>query len=471
MNAHYLGTGRMAAGVVLLGLAGWISGLPALGKEPAKSATPPTFTKEVSRLLQKNCQECHRKGEVAPFPLMTYEQARKRAKDIAYVAGERSMPPWKPEHGVAPKFKNDRALAPEDIAVFEAWADAGAPKGDPKDMPPPAKFAQGWTLGKPDLVLEMAEEFTIPSSGPDIYRCFVIPTNLPRDMYIEAVEFLPGNHQVVHHIVTYFETNGEARKLDAAEPGPGYISFSGAGVEISGDIGGWTPGNQPTRLPEGIARPLPKGADIILQVHYHPIGKTQHDRSRIGLHFAKMPVKQSLHWANATCENIQIPAGNPSYEVKATWYVPVDVEALGVTPHMHMLGHDFRMNVTLPGGRVRDLIHIADWDPDWQDTYYFTEPISLPRGSMVNVIARYDNTDHPRNPNRPPKRVTWGRQTTDEMLVGYVGVVKKGQDLTVAGAKDDLFDILMDQHIKKALRAMDARLRRNYDRRAGSVAP
>lgn len=444
---------------------------PASGKEPVGQASPPTFTKDVSRLLQKHCQQCHRKGEVAPFPLMTYEHARKRASDIAYVVAERSMPPWKPEPGVGPKLKHDRSLPPEDRAVFEAWAEAGAPRGDDKDMPPPAQFPQGWTLGKPDLVLEMAEEFTIPSSGPDLYRCFVIPTNLTRDEYLTAVEIQPGNHQVVHHIVTYFDTNGEARKLDAAEPGPGYISYSGAGVAIAGDVGGWIPGNLPVHLPDGIARPLPKGADIILQIHYHTIGKTQRDRTRLGLYFARSPVKQSLNWGNATSEAIQIPAGATDVEVKASWYVPVDLEALAVCPHMHQLGRDIRMTLTLPGGHVSDLIHIADWDPSWQDTYYFETPVSLPRGSVVQVIARYDNSAHARNPNRPPKRVQWGRETTDEMCVGYIGVVKKGQDLTRPGAKDDLFDILLEQHYKKAIRADDAKRRRREDRRAASGSP
>ncbi len=335
-------------------------------------------------------------------------------------------------------------------------------------MPPPATFAKGWTLGTPDLILEMAEESsTVPARGPDIYRCFVMPTNLPKDVYLSAVvEFQPDNRRVVHHIVTFFETNGQARKLDAAEPGAGYASFSGPGVEISGDVGGWTPGTKPVHLPDGIARPLPKGADVIMQVHYHPSGKPERDRTRMGLYFARSPVKQTLQWANATSYKFHIPAGLPDVEVKASWYVPATVDAMAVTPHMHMIGHDIRMTVTLPGGRVRDMIHIPDWDPNWQDTYYFETPMTLPRGSIVNVVGRYDNSAHPRNPNRPPQTIRWGHQSTDEMCIGYIGVVKKGQDLTQPGASDDLFRTLLVQHEKNVIRAGESQLRRREERRS-----
>ena len=436
-----------------------------VGDDRPKPASVPTFTRDVAPILQKNCHDCHRKGQVAPFSLETYEHARKRANDIVEVTSSRSMPPWKPERGVGPRLTNDRSMSPEDIAVLKAWADAGAPRGDVKDMPARAGSSEhGWVLGKPDLVVEMTEEYTIPASGPEVYRCFVVPTNLPNDVYISAVEFRPGNARVVHHLVTFFDTTGAAKKLDEADPAPGYSSYSGAGFVVAGELGGWTPGNKPYHLPEGVGRPFPKSADVIIQVHYHPSGKPEKDRSKLGIHFAEKPVKQSFLWANATSYKFKIPAGAPDVEVKASWYVPADMEALAVNPHMHKLGHDFRMYLTLPSGRRRDLLHIADWNADWQEIYYFESPVTLPKGSVVHVVGRYDNSAHARNPNNPPKLVTFGQKSTDEMCVGYIGIVKKGQDLTQPGAKDDLFSILLNQAYKNSQRAEDAKTRRQGER-------
>jgi hypothetical protein len=449
-----LGFARRAL-VVLLALS-WAV-LPAsrtvAGDPPkAKPGPPPTFAKDVARILQARCQICHRKQEVGPFPLETYEQARKRASDISAVADDRSMPPWKPEPGVGLKFKDDHSLPPNEVKLLAAWAEAGAPKGDARDMPPPRKFPEGWTLGQPDLVLETAEIFHLPASGPDTYRCFIIPTGLKRDTYISAVEFRPGNRRVVHHMTAFLDTSGGGRLRDAAEPGPGYVSFSGPGVEVTSDLGGWTPGNVPRFLPDGIGRLIPARSDVILQVHYHPDGRPETDRTRIGLYFARTPVRQTLHWANASSYKFWLDAGKSDTEVKASWYVPVDVEAMGITPHMHALGKSFRMSVTYPNGKSRDLIYISDWDPAWQDTYYFEEKLPLPRGSVVKVVAHYDNSSHACNPNKPPKVVRWGHSADEEMLVGYIGVVKTGQDLTRPGDKDDLWDVLQSQLFKNFLR-------------------
>ena len=440
--------------IVLGGLAALATGAAPASKGPglASKGSGPTFTKDVAPILQRRCQSCHRHDHVGPFVLETYEQARKRAKDIASVAEDRSMPPWKPTAGVGPKLKHDPSLTREEVATLKAWAAAGAPKGNDADLPPPVRTPDGWTLGTPDLVLEAAEEFSVPAAGPDIYRCFVIPTGLTRDVYVSAVEYRPGNRRVVHHMQSYIDTAGGGRTRDADDPGPGYTSYSGAGVDIVGDLGGWTPGNLPTRLPSGIGRLLPMQSDVILQVHYHPSGKPEKDRPKIALYFSREPVKQTLHWANASSYDFKLPPGNPNVEVKATWFVPVNVDALAVTPHMHQLGQDFRMTVTYPNGRTLDLVHIDDWDPSWQNTYFFEKPVSLPKGSTVKVVAHFNNASHPRNPHRPPKLVRWGHDATDEMCVGYIGVVKKGQDLTRPGEKDDLFEIFARQLFKNMLR-------------------
>lgn len=465
IRCHGWVCGALTAGVALFFLTAGPAAAAPPKLEGKPAATPPTFSKDVAPLLRQHCQACHRKGEVAPFPLETYVQARKRAEDLVSVTSDRSMPPWKPEPGVGPPLEHDRSLSAAEIATIQAWAAAGAPEGDAKDLPPPSTFEEGWALGTPDLVLEMPEEFVVPPSGPDIYRCFVIPTTVPDDTYVSAVDFRPGNHRVVHHMLTYLDTSGEARARDAADPGPGYESLAGPGIEVAGDLGGWTSGNKPTHLPDGVARPFPRGADLVLQIHYHPSGRPEKDRTKLGLHFTKMPVRQSFHWANASNYKFQIAAGQSDVEVKASWFVPVDMQALAVNPHMHLLGHDIRMSVTYPGGKSRDLIHVKDWDPAWQDAYYFKTPVELPKGSTVKVVARYDNTAHARNPNTPPKTVKVGPKATDEMCVGYVGVVKKDQDLTRMGEKDDLFEVLLRQHERGRLRAQDAQNRRRADRR------
>jgi len=412
--------------------------------KPVKAALKPTFSKEVAPILQKNCQQCHRPGQVGPFSLVTYEQARKRADDIANVVADRRMPPWKPDPKVGPALRHSKALSDDDIAVIAAWAEAGAPEGDKADLPPSPNYPEGWVLGTPDLVLEPSEDYAIPAEGADIYRCFVIPTNLPEDRYIAAIEYQPGNRKVVHHILTYVDTTGQARKRDEADPGLGYACFSGPGVDITGDLGGWAPGNEPSFLPDGVGRVLKSKGDVVMQVHYHPSGKPETDRTRIGIYFAKKPVKQILHWNLAANFGLYLPPQSRNFEVDAgwkdpdqAWKVPVDITALAVTPHMHTLGRDMTVSVTYPDGRTEDLVRIGDWDFNWQNTYYFDKPIDLPKGSMVKVRAHYDN------PTQKP--VKWGEATTDEMCIGFLAVVQKGQDLTQPGATDELGPIFRKQ--------------------------
>ena len=418
----------------------------------AEAVAKPTFNHDVAAILQDNCQQCHRPGQVGPFSLVTYEQARKRADDIVRVTSDRLMPPWKPAPGVGPAFKHSKALPESAIATLASWAETGSAEGDgsPPESP---KYPDDWTFGTPDLVLELPEAFSIPADGDDIYRCFVMPTDLPKDVFIAAIEYRPGNPRVVHHILSYVDVTGAARKKDETSPGPGYSCFSGPGVETHGDLGGWAPGNEPAFLPPGVGRSLPKKADVVTQIHYHPSGKPEVDRTRIGLYFSKVPVKQVLHWNAALNTSMRVPAGDPNKEIDAGWTVPemgwtmpVDVTALAVTPHMHMLGRDMTMTVTYPDGHSEDLVRIDDWDFNWQNTYYFDKPLDLPKGTILKVRAHYDNSaDAPANKNRPLKDVGWGEATTDEMCIGFLGVVKKGQDLTRPGKVDDLGEIFRVQ--------------------------
>ena len=256
MNGTNIRAGARRASGRGLALAWFVAGLtaaalgqqPASGKKPApkpaanqqktglqRGACPvqkiaPTYTKDIAAILQSKCQTCHRRHQVGPFALETYEQARKRAHDIAFVTEERSMPPWKPTRGGGPKLKHDQSLTPEEIAILAAWAEAGAPRGDPKDLPPPAKFAEGWKLGPPDLILEPAEAFAVPAAGADVYRCFVLPTNFVQDRYLEAVDFAPGARGAVHHLIAYIDTTGCGRQLDAESPGAGLLRTERAGI-------------------------------------------------------------------------------------------------------------------------------------------------------------------------------------------------------------------------------------------------
>ena len=414
--------------------------------EIPKSAARPTYAKDVAPILQKNCQECHRPGQVGPFSLETFDQAHKRAADIVAVVENRSMPPWKaaPHFGV--KFKDARSLSEDEIATLVAWSEADAPEGNPADLPSAPKFPDDWQLGTPDLVVDIGADFAVPAGGDDIYRCFVVPTHLDKDQYVAAVEYRPGNRSVVHHMLAYVDISGKARERDQAEPGPGYTCFGGPGEPIHGGLGGWAPGNLPSFLPDGIGRSLPKQSDVIVQVHYHPRGKPETDRSKIGLYFSKKPVKQVMHWGFAINPGLELPPGQSNIEVKAAWEVPVDVTAHAVTPHMHLLGRDMLMSVKFPDGHVQDLIKVPDWDFNWQYTYHFEQPLDIPKGSVVYLVAHYDNSDsNPRNPHKPPVLVKWGEATTDEMCIGFIGLTKKGQDLTKPGEKDDFIDILRQQ--------------------------
>jgi len=403
---------------------------------PLLAEAAPTFDKDIAPVVFKNCAVCHRPGEVAPFPLLTYRDVSKRSKQIARVTREKIMPPWKAEEGFG-EFSNDRHLTAAQVSLFQQWADAGSPEGDLADLPATPKFPEGWTLGKPDVVLEPDEDFTLGAEGRDLYRCFVVPTKLTEDHYISAIEVRPGNRKVVHHVIVHFDTTGRARELDAQDPGPGYTAFGGIGFHSSGMLGGWAPGNDPRFLPEGIGRFLPRNADIVLQVHYHRSGKLETDRTKIALYFAKGPVDKRIRSFPLAKLLLRIPSGNSNYVVHASLPVKFNATLYRVTPHMHLLGKDMKVTATLPDGKVLPLVHVENWDFNWQTGYDFKTPLRLPAGSHVDLEAHYDNSsDNPRNPNNPPRTVTWGEQTTDEMCIAFLGYTIDREHLTKGIAVD-----------------------------------
>ncbi|MFN3650182.1 MAG: redoxin domain-containing protein [Armatimonadota bacterium] len=383
-----------------------------------------TYYRDVAPIIQESCQGCHRPGQVAPFSLSSYQDARSWAAEIKSFSQSRQMPPWQaaPGHG---DFLDARRLTDEQIATLARWADAGAPAGNPKDAPAPKEWKDEWSLGTPDLVLEMPEEYTVGANGEDDFRCFVIPTGLKEDKQVVAVDIRPGNARVVHHVLNFLDTGGAARRLDEKDPLPGYNSGPGGiGILPSGSLGGWAPGNFARYLPKGVGMPLPANSDLVMQVHYHKTGKVEKDRTRVGLYFAKEPVEKRLRVFPLTNLAIHIPPGEKRWKLEQTLTVPWDVQLISITPHMHLLGKEMEVTAELPDGTRKPLIWVKDWDYRWQDTYRYRELQKVPKGTKIKMTAYFDNSsDNPRNPNDPPKLVRFGEQTTDEMAFAFIEFV------------------------------------------------
>jgi hypothetical protein len=434
--------------------------------KPKEKKTAVTFAKDVAPIVFKNCTTCHRPGEVAPFTLMNYQDAKKRAKQLALVSESRFMPPWKAD----PKFgsyHDERILTNEQIATLKEWADAGAPEGNSKETPPLPKFTQGWEMGKPDLILEPSDDYTLGAEGQDVYRNFVVPTSYTEDKYVAAVEVRPGNRTVVHHVLLFIDTNGQGRKLDAKDTEPGYSTFGGVGFTPSGSLGGWAPGNQPRLLPDGIGQLLPKGADVILQVHYHKSGKVEKDKTRIGLYFSKKPVDKLMRYIPVVYLPLRIPAGEANYRTQSAFPVMDNVTIHSVTPHMHLLGKEMTVTAKLPDGTEKPLVRVPDWDFNWQTTYVLKQPLKLPEGSKLAMTARFDNsTSNPRNPSNPPKTVTWGEETEDEMCIAFVGYTVDDEQLTKGIAAEGAMDFGARSGVRSANRGggMMQRLIKRFDK-------
>jgi hypothetical protein len=387
----------------------------------AVGATP-TFNQDIAPILHQNCAACHRPGQVAPFSLLTYNDAVRRAALIAAVTARHYMPPWKAEPGYG-HFQDERRLTDAQIALIADWARNGAPEGDPARRPTPPQFASGWQAGKPDAVFTVAQPFSIPADGRDVFQCFVIPLNFASDHYVKTVEFRPGNPRVVHHALFFLDTSGEARKLDAETPDPGYPCFGGPQIQPSGGLGGWAPGATPEPLPNGVAHIVGKTADLVIQIHYHPSGKPEADQSSIGLTFGDVPQKGLAGMMLGT-RSIDLAPGVADQTVTDWALVPEDVDLIGITPHAHLLCREMKVDARLPDGKIEPLIWIKDWDFNWQGQYQYASPVHLPKGARIEMRYVYDNsTNNPRNPSNPPKRVTFGEQTTNEMALLFLQAV------------------------------------------------
>src|SRR5579871_5743628 len=328
----------------------------------------PTFSRDVAPLLYQHCASCHHPGEVASFPLLSYQDAKKRAKLIAEVTAKRYMPPWLPAAGYV-HFAGERRLTSSEIDTIGRWAEAGAPEGDPGAAPSQPHFPEGWQLGTPDLTVRMPQPFTIAADGPDQYMCFVIPLGLNANKYVRAMEFRPQARSVVHHALFLLDAAHIGRKL-----GESYPCFGTPGFLPSGALGGWTPGMQPVRMPNGLQEILRKGSDLVMQVHYHPIGKAETDQSELGLYFTDQPPVKWVADIPLGSNHIDIPAGDRSYKVRDHFTLPVDVKAIGIIPHAHYICKKMEGWAILPDGRKQWLLRIDDWDFNWQEQYRYATP-------------------------------------------------------------------------------------------------
>ncbi len=363
-----------------------------------------TYSKHVARIFQNRCAECHHPGTAAPFSLLTYEDAVNWSAMIKEVVVQKRMPPWSadPRYG---HFSNDRRLSQKEIDTLVSWIDNGAPLGDKKEIPKAKEFADGWMIGKPDVVFKMPKEYTVQATGTVNYKYFVTQTNLKEDVWVQAAEARPGNRAVVHHIIVFYrEKNSRGfRRLPA--------------------IVGTAPGEDPVIFPEGTGRRIPAGAELVWQMHYTPTGKVEKDQSEVGLIFCKKPPKRVVRGTAILNFFFRIPPGADHHKVVSSKHFSKDVELLSLMPHMHLRGKDFQYKAHYPNGKTEILLNVPAYDFNWQHRYRFANPFFIPKGTRIECIAHFDNSSgNPANPD-PTKTVRWGDQTWEEMMIGFVNYV------------------------------------------------
>lgn len=409
----------------------WILWLGVAGALPLVGEV--TYTREVSRILAERCTQCHRSGDIGPMALTTYDLAVSYAPDIERVVEAGIMPPWKPSEGHG-KFLGAFALKQEEKLDLLSWIRNGTPYGNAADLPESQAPSGEWTLGEPDLLLKMPAAYS-PQKGKDVYRCFVLPTGLTQDQYVNAIDVVPGNRRIVHHVLLYLDSSGEAEKLDAADAEPGYDCYGGPGFGLNGSniiglllngftLGGWAPGARAQYLPAGVGMKLGRSAKVVMQVHYYTGGRSGEDQTAVGLYFNKEPVRKPLYYLPVVQTRLLIRAGDPASVATAEFPVMpfFDMKVINVFPHMHLLGTKIHLEKEYAGEKSL-LIGIEQWDFNWQGAYQFLQPVAMPQLSRLRLRCQYDNSvNNPRNPSNPLKDVRWGEGTEDEMCLAFVGV-------------------------------------------------
>jgi len=377
-----------------------------------------TYTKHIAKILNNNCVFCHREKQIAPFALTNYDESVGWSEMIREVVNENRMPPWHadPKHG---DFSNDARLSDADKELINKWVDNGAPQGDPKDLPEPPKFAEGWQIPEPDEVIHMADKaYNVPATGTVEYQRFIVDPGWTEDKWIKAMECKPGNAAVVHHIIVYLVPSG--------------VTPTGqAGRLRTNWLGAFAPGLRPQVLDDDKGRFIQKGTKLLFEMHYTPNGTATTDLSYVGFKFADPnKVKKEVAVQNAGNFTFKIPPGDPNYEVQSEFVFRQKALLLSVSPHMHVRGKDFRYDLIYPDGKTETVLWVPRYDFGWQTTYMLKEPKVLPRGTKLHCVAHFDNSaDNHANPD-PTKEVTWGEQTWEEMMFGWFEMSLADQDLT-----------------------------------------
>jgi len=431
-----------------------------------------TFSKNVAPIFYANCAVCHRPNELAPMSLITYKDARPWARSIKDKVATREMPPWgaDPHYG---QFGNDKRLSQKDVDTIVAWVDQGAKEGNPKDLPKMPDFNDEWRIGKPDVVLTMQQPYTIAAEGSDEYLDFVIPTQFKEYKWVKAVEIHPGNKRVVHHVVAFVQTPQMRSQMKDASFDPTKVEGSifykdhtlvrarvdapvfndgcnapnggfarGSGQETLGPVlGFYSPGKDVDAFPDGMAKVIPPGSNIVIQMHYSKTtGKSETDQTSVGLLFYKTVPDKIITSNGALNHYFMIPAGDENHEVTACYNFRQDTELVTLMPHMHKRGKDMRYEVVYPDGRRETLLYVPHYSFNWQSMYRFEKPLEIPKGSKLIVTAHYDNSAKNKFNPDPTKAVRWGDPTYDEMMIGYIDYVLKTPERTVAKIDSAILD-------------------------------
>ena len=388
---------------------------------------PVTFTQHIAPIVFAHCSSCHRPSGSASFSLTTYADVTSHAQQIVEVTKRRYMPPWKPEPGVG-DFVGVRRLSDEQIALIERWTADGMIEGDPGPSPPALPQSGAWRLGDPDLVLTMPA-YTLRATGDDMYRHFVLPIPTSVRRYVKAWELRPGNLRVVHHATMEIDATGMSRHRDEQDPEPGYEGLiAHTSMAPDGYFLDWAPGHTPYVAPEGMAFPVEATSDLVLMLHLRPSGRQEVVQASVGLYFSDTPPTRIPALLRLTRQDIDIPAGENRHVITTSYRLPVDIDLYTVQPHAHNLAKQIESFATLPDGTVKRLLSITDWDFNWQDVYRYVTPVPLPAGSLVTMRWTYDNSaENPVNPHVPPKRVTFGQRTSDEMAELWFQVLPRNQ--------------------------------------------
>jgi hypothetical protein len=395
-----------------------------VGVASIAGAAAPTFSKDVAPIVQKHCQECHRAGEIGPFSLMSYKEARPWASAMKTAVMKKTMPPWHADSHYG-KFVNDRSMTQKEIDTIVAWVDAKAPEGNPKDLPAAAKFTEGWGIPKPDVIFQLPQPYAIPATGTVEYLHWLVPSGFKEDKWIQFAEARPGDRSHVHHVIAYVREPG-SNWMKEIKPGVPFIpekpkpdAKEDTSALPSDFLVGYAPGQPPEMFEPGRAKLVKAGSDIIIQVHYTTDGKPSSDVTRIGLVFAKEKPKERVMTFSATNGKFKIPAGEANHRVDAEFKLGADVTLHGLHPHMHARGKDFIYHVRFPDGRRETLLSVPHYSFAWQLWYNLDKPLFLPKGTVIECTAHFDNSVNNKYNPDPTKAVVWGDQSWDEMMVGF----------------------------------------------------